>query len=243
MNNLQQNISKVFTVIDGINNMVERYVDFKDEYIDENFIEALGDINSCLKVFRQGTEVISKHKTLAFIKGLKEVEISDEQLEKLRNMTKDRKKEHYICDILSKVVFSNSVEATQLIGILTGIVLNKSEGNIYKEQICVNMLRDTFDFDIDNLILIDAYLVSEKKIWFNVENLYEMFDDCGMDIVCAMSTVQKCMASQIIAREGDPLIESDDDVQWVQRDEDEVYCFTSAGQLLRRLVRNLYKMN
>ena len=105
------------------------------------------------------------------------------------------------------------------------------------------MLRDTFDFDIDNLILIDAYLVSEKKIWFNVENLYEMFDDCGMDIVCAMSTVQKCMASQIIAREGDPLIESDDDVQWVQRDEDEVYCFTSAGQLLRRLVRNLYKMN
>lgn len=64
-----------------------------------------------------------------------------------------------------------------------------------------------------------------------------------MDMVCAMSTVQKCMANQIIAREGDPLIESDDDVQWGQRDEDEVYCFTSAGQLLRRLVRNLYEMN
>lgn len=49
-----------------------------------------------------------------------------------------------------------------------GIVLNKSEGNIYKELICVNMLKDIFDFDMDNLILIDTYLVSEEKIWFNV---------------------------------------------------------------------------
>lgn len=243
MDNLQPNISKVVRVINQVSNIVDRYIDLKDEYIDENFTETIGDISACFKIFKRGTEVISNHKTLAFIKGLKDAEINEDQLETLMNTTKDRKKAQYICDILSKVVFSNSIEAIELIGILTGMVLNNSEGNIYKELICVNMLKDTFDFDIENLIFIDAYLVSEEKIWFDTEKLYEMFDDNGIDIVCAMSTVQKCMASQIIAREGDPLIESDDIVQWEQRDDDEVYCFTPAGQLLRRLVRNLYKIN
>lgn len=229
---------------------LSKYLSLKDGLINNDYVEVFGDAFKVLKLISSTSQLISKKKLAYFLKGLSyNQEPTDVQLHKLYEYINSEQKAEFISESVIKVFNSNSKKASYLIGLLIHGLINSNVNITYKELVCANALSTFFDYDLDNIIILNKYIkyLNNKRnnVWFNFGFSLKKWcnnNDIKIDDSVAL-TVQKCVSSQILTEDIEVDLDIDEDtVGFSSVDSSVSYKFTTAGCLLLNNLKYLEKL-
>lgn len=233
MNVKKNDINDTFEIV---SNNVNKYIKFKDDFIDDDYLEILDDNIALLRGLSSVYKLVAKKRLAHFLKGLSfKNGLSDEQLKMFADYIDNENKAEFIASAIETVVKSSSKKAAFLIGLIGQEIINSNEEIDFKHLICINGLSDFFDYDIDNLIIIKKYLNTKTrgryfyptgiKNWCIKNNIY-----CDNSILL---TIEKCVSNQFVNKEYDTDIRIDeDDPSYSSAETSEDYLLSEPGEFL-----------
>ncbi len=234
--------------LEQLNSIVEKYLKIKDEFLDNNYIDAIGDISKFLKFFKSMNEIRIKRKVLSFIEGFNlENNPTEEEIDKLILYVNNEKKAEFISDTLSKILFAKSRKACMIIGAMIGYLKDNLNELPVEYIICISGLTDLFDHDIEVLKYIYKWVNNEidgqkKKnaSWFYITKEFkELAKVNNVEISSLVMTIEKLVNSQYLLKryniDFDPIF----DIDFPSADTSEGYKLTEVGTLLCRYIAKL----
>lgn len=114
--------------------------------------EVISTTSNIGRLFITGAQFASQKRFELFLKGLNNgEEISEIQLVKLKDYVSNEKRAQFICEQFDKVIRSNSVKASMMMGVILHDTVNKNEDPSLQKLITINALSQLYDEDINNL--------------------------------------------------------------------------------------------
>lgn len=229
-------------LMEKISTNVSKYVGIKNNFLDDEYIEAFSDSFALAKVMTNGYKLVSKKKLAYFLRGLNlESEPTAEQLNKLSDYIDSEEKAEFITENITKVLVSKSKNATFLLGVIVNRHINSKNELTYIELICANALSEFYDFDLENISVIKKYTDflrvnnSRYKGWFDLFNKFKKW--CAdNDISISESyklTIEKCISTQILIKDFEVYLSIDEDnPDTSSASSAPILKFTEAGELL-----------
>ncbi|WP_346893555.1 hypothetical protein [Clostridium sp. UBA871] len=233
--------NKIVTVdiLGDISNKINQYLDIKEDILENDFMEVLGDSFKVLGILRRGSMAISRKRFIAFLKGFNNNEIPIEQkLKKLSDYINSEQKAEFISDIFSKILLSRSTKACLIMGaILQKIVENKNNLS-YSELICINSLTTFFDDDIELYKYICQEIVNEKNHYTSLDQkFYNKCNNDGVDVDNMDLMIEKCISNQLLLRDYDVDLDiNEDDVSFSSAENDKYIKVSKPGMLLYKYI-------
>lgn len=226
-------------VLESINLKIESYLDVKSDFINDDYLEVLGDSVNVVKAFTSISKLIKKKRLSYFLKGLsKENEPSFEQLCKLYDYIDDEEKAEIIADAISKVISANSKLASFLIGLLMNRLINSEERIEHEYLIYLNAMSSFFDNDIHNFVLLKEYFDTENVLVNDNFDFHNGFVNWSSkngknEFGSIELTVEKAVSSQILIKYIETQLHTDEtdhrDMNVIQ---EETLSITNAGKIL-----------
>ncbi|UJL45803.1 hypothetical protein KFZ58_15655 [Virgibacillus sp. NKC19-16] len=233
-NKIQQAASNTYG---DVLNHIQKYLNVKDDVLDSEFGQLAGDASRVVSFIRKTNELIINKKFENFLKGFSmDEQPTEKQVRKLINYIDDESKAEFISDTLSKLLLSNSTKACTVLGSVVNSI--DKEGTLsYEKLICVNALTSLYDFDIDNLLIINRFLESKPryKRHFGLGVLHSYCKKNNLNKDNLYLTVDKAVNNQLFNRSFETNIDvgnvdvENEQVDIDNGDIDEYYIINSIG--------------
>lgn len=229
-------------IITNFNSKVTQYLDVKELITENDYLEVLGDSVSFIRGISSAYRLVSQKRLAHFLKGLTiDNAPTEEQLIKMTEYINSEEKAEFISDNIAKVLMSNSKKSALILGVLVNRLINSKLDLTHRELVCANALMSFFDFDIDNILVIEQYfnfMIEKRPSKSKSFNFYRQFKDWATANNISTGngfflTVEKCVTTQILSVEYDVELDIDeDDVSNTTAEQTTEYRFSSAGELL-----------
>lgn len=241
------------TILQGLeklNSSIGKYLEIKDDILDNDYIEVIGDISKTVKFFKSINEIRVKRQFLSFIKGFNpNNNPTEEEINKLISYVNNESKAQFISDTLSKILFAKSRKGCTIIGAMIGYLKDNLNELPVEYIICVSGLTDLFDHDIENLKYIYKWVNNEiegqKKRrkntgWFYITKEFkELAKANNVEINSLVMTVEKLVNLQYLLKEYEVDFGVELDVESPSADTYESYKLTEVGNLLCQYIVKL----
>ncbi|WP_166626386.1 hypothetical protein [Jeotgalicoccus sp. S0W5] len=142
---------------DKLSDAMKNVADQLTQYINLDYplvevTEVISTTSNIGRLFITGAQFASQKRFELFLKGLNNgEEISEIQLVKLKDYVSNEKRAQFICEQFDKVIRSNSVKASMMMGVILHDTVNKNEDPSLQKLITINALSQLYDEDINNL--------------------------------------------------------------------------------------------
>lgn len=240
-------------IIENINGKISNYLDIKGDFLDDNYLEVLGDGLSIVRAFSSISNLIMKKRLAYFLKGLSlEDEPSFEQLCRLYDYIDDEKKAEIIADAINKVMSSNSKLSAFLLGLLINRLINSELIITHTQLIYINAMGEFFDSDIKNFMMLSEYIKKNGNQSYDEFVLNgDYYDDFNkwistqenIDKESIELSIEKGISSQIFTKRVESHLFTDTaNYRDMQVDQLEKVEITSAGKLLFENLKYLNDM-
>lgn len=143
---------------------IETYMQIKNDILENDYVQLLGDSSKMLGFLRSSSELILRKKFESFLKGFSLDEQPNEaQLQRLIKYIDDENKAEFIADTFSKILLSKSSRACLIMGSILNSIVENSEDLTHAHLVSINALMNFYDMDIENYKLL-LFLLKNKKI-------------------------------------------------------------------------------
>ena len=208
-----------------------------------SLLDIAGDVSGALKILKKGAELFKQVKLNYFYNGLTENDIDG--LKKLYAYIDDNQKAEFVSNVFDKVINSNSKFACYLMGVyLTNMTKGRERFVTQEDMVVIIALSVLNDFDIVNFKDIMENCLSCTKQTIDVRKIYEVAKKNGKESAYFYFTLQSCVNTQIISKEG--VVDAsfdEDDVSLSSVDYGEAYCINSITQKFYQLVTHINIIN
>lgn len=226
-----------------LNSSIEEYLEIKDEILDNDYLEVIGDISKTVKFLKSVNEMKIKRQLLSFIKGFNPSNNpTEEEINKLIKYVNNESKAQFISDILSNILFAKSRKSCMIIGSMIGYLKDNLNELPVEYIICVSGLTDLFDHDIENIKYIYKWVNNEiegqkkrnkKTGWFYITKKFkELAKANDVEINSLLMTVEKFVSLQYLQKVYEIDFGVELDVESPNADTYESYKLTEVGNLL-----------
>lgn len=231
-------------LIKAFDHAVDVYSEYKDDFIDEDFLEALNDSLSFLRGLSAAGKLIARKRFNSFLKGFSHNNNAGDDLEKLYGYMDSEFKSEMLTLSVQKAIQSNSKKAAFIIGVVTHSRVDQNGDYNYQDLTLIKALEDFFDYDIDNLISFIMHLdsVGIDSLSLNTSTHSDWLKKLDVETrKSTFITIQKCISNQIIFSETKMQnlsydIQKNPQINTLK----EKISFTSAGKRLIEIIKPLY---
>ncbi|MDK0795934.1 hypothetical protein [Clostridium perfringens] len=234
------------TILQGLeklNSSIGEYLEIRDDILDNDYIEVIGDISKTINFFKKINEMKAKRQLLSFIKGFNpNNNPTEEEINKLIKYVNSEKKAQFISDTLSNILFAKSRKGCMIIGSMLGYLKDNLNELPVEYIICVSGLTDLFDHDIENIKYIYRWANNEiegqKKRnkntgWFYITKKFKDLAKANdVEISSLLISIEKLVSLQYLQKEYEVDFGGELDVESPSADTYESYKLTESGILL-----------
>ncbi|MFT0804110.1 hypothetical protein VSK91_22330 [Bacillus swezeyi] len=213
---------------------MESYMQIKNDFLDNEFVQLLGDSSKLVGFLRSSSELIVRKKFEAFLKGFSLDEAPTEaQLERLIKYIDDETKAEFIADTFSKILLSKSSKACLIMGSILNNVVEDSEDLTHAHLISINALMNFYDMDIENFKqIISMFDTSKNKGSMKFIHILKEIEERELNKNSLLITLEKSTSHQLLFKEMKVKVEVDPDADWADAETNEYFSLTSSGDLL-----------
>jgi hypothetical protein len=238
-------IEKAKNMLDTISDKLKKYIDIKEDILDNEYVQVLGDVSKVVGLLRNASSLIAQKRFEAFLKGFKPDDVpTEEQLAKLRDYIDNEQKAQFISDTLSKILLSKSTKSCTILGMIMYEVIENKQNISHDYLVCIDALMNLFDKDIDNIKFIYQHLDTTKygRFYRFGKPFTEACNSAGIDKNSMELTLDKAINYQVIKRtyEIDLNLDIDDDTPSSSdgsAENDEYIHKSNPGKLLYRFIK------
>lgn len=216
---------------------METYMQIKNDILDNDFVQLLGDSSKIIGFLRGSSELILRKKFESFLKGFSLNEKPTEaQLERLIKYIDDETKAEFIADTFSKILLSKSSKACVIMGSILNNVVEDCEDLTHAHLISINALMNFYDMDIENYKLILSLFKKQnntmEKGQINLYHINKEIKEKKLNRTSVLITLEKSVSHQLLFREMKVEIDVDPDADFADAETKEYFSLTSSGALL-----------
>ena len=201
------------------------------------------------RLFITGAQFASQKRFEFFMKGLGNGEdVSEEQLNKLKEYVKNEKRAQFICDYLDKVIRSNSIQSSMMMGIFLYETIDKDKDPSIQKLMVINALSQLYDADIDNLDYIFKELfsnfgnkISIKEEDYSQQMWVKYFKKTNSRLSGIEYTIEKAMNLQLLKEDTDTFNAKMYKIFNTSLTPEYILKMTSPGNQVRKLIENIKK--
>lgn len=243
---MSNELEKAKDMLDTISDKLKGYLDVRDNVLDNEYVQVLGDVSKVVGLLRTASTFIAQKRFESFLKGFKPDEVpTEEQLAKLRDYIDSEEKAQFISDTLSKILLSKSTDSCTILGMIMHEVIENKQDLSHDYLVCIDSLMNLFDKDIENIRFVYEFFDTTKKGFFATSrNFREACKNNGIDKSSMLLTLEKAVNLQIIRRTFEIDLDLDIDVESPlsssgQANNEEYYSKSSPGKLLYRFIKTV----
>ncbi|MCA1200853.1 hypothetical protein [Priestia flexa] len=233
-------IEKTKNTLDTISEKLKGYLDVRDNILDSEYVQVLGDVSKVVGLLRNASSLIAQKRFEAFLKGFKPDGIpTEEQLARLRDYINNEEKAQFISDTLSKILLSKSTKSCTILGIIMYEVIENKQNISHDYLVCIDALMNLFDKDIENIKFIYEFLdTTEFGRFYSLGRQFRnAYKSVNIDKSSMELTLEKAVNYQLLKRtyeiEVDLDIDDDSPSSSSGRAEnEELYHKSNPGKLL-----------
>lgn len=244
---MSNELEKAKDMLDTISDKLKSYLDVRDNVLDNEYVQVLGDASKIVGLLRTANTFIAQKRFEAFLKGFKPNEIAtEEQLAKLRDYIDNEEKAQFISDTLSKILLSKSTTCCTILGMIMYDVIENKQDLSHDYLVCIDALMNFFDKDIENIKFVYKFFDTTKNGRFFATNT-KFRKECknnNIDKSSMQLTIDKAINHQIINRTYEVDVNLDIDIESPhfssgEADNEEYYSKSSPGKLLYRFIKTV----
>lgn len=231
-------------IVDMLDDKLSLYLDVKESFADNDFIELFGDSIKIFGFLRKASKLVSQKRFDAFLKGFQDKELpSEEQIERLVKYIDNEQKAEFIADTMQKILLSKSSKSCLIMGMIVKDLLNNKAELTLEDLVSIDALTNFFDYDITNFYRI----CNNKKgrSYFYIDSQFR--NDCitnGLSCPSVLLTLEKAVAFQLISKEIEVELNIySDDVDLSDIENDTKYSLTSPGKKMFGYISLIFKAN
>jgi len=238
-------IDKAENMLDTISEKLKGYLDVRDNILDNEYVQVLGDASKVVGLLRNASALISQKRFEAFLKGFKPDGVpTEEQLAKLRDYIDNEEKAQFISDTLSKILLSKSTKSCTILGMIMYEVIENKQDISHDYLVCIDALMSLFDHDIVNIKFVYEYFdTTQYGRFYPLDRKFrEACQLANMDKNSLELTFEKAINYQLLKRtyEIDVNLDIDDDSPSSSSgsaENEELYHRSSPGKLLFNFIK------
>ena len=177
-------------------NICEGYSQIKENILNEDIVEWLGDINKGVKIFNIFRSKYSIYKFDRFLKGFNYNNCNDNDVSRLIEYLKSDEKVEFVASTFDKILSSNSKKSCYIMGMLFSEIVekNKSENITKSDLMIINALSLMNDCDIESFVYLYSSIEESNKEYIitdemkiDYKNKYNISD---LDLKLSLNTMQ-----------------------------------------------------
>ncbi|MEC1437406.1 hypothetical protein P9D57_01300 [Bacillus sonorensis] len=227
---------------------IETYMQVKDDVLDNDFVQLLGDSSKIVRFLRGSSELILRKKFESFLKGFSLNEKPTEaQLERLIKYIDDEAKAEFIADTFSKILLSKSSKACLIMGSILNSVVEDSEDLTHAHLISINALMNFYDMDIKNYKFILSLFKEQNNAMdkgklknLSLSHILKEIKENKLDKTSVVITLEKSVSHQLLFRDMKVEVDVDPDADFTDTETIEYFSLTSSGILLESYLDRCY---
>ncbi|MEY9867828.1 hypothetical protein ABIE66_003207 [Peribacillus sp. B2I2] len=244
---MENEIEQAKNMLDTISGKLKGYLDARDNILDNEYVQVLGDVSKVVGLLRNASTLIAQKRFEAFLKGFKPNDIPTEtQLAKLRDYIDNEEKAQFISDTLSKILLSKSTKSCTILGMIMYEVIENKQNISLDYLVCIDALMNLFDKDIDNIKFLYEFFDTTKtgKFFASSKAYKEACKNRDIDTNSMELTLEKAVYHQVVRRTYEIDLDLDIDVENPsfsdgQAENDEYYSKSSPGKLLYSFIKKV----
>lgn len=210
---------------------IETYIQVKNEFLENDFVQLLGDSSKMVGFLRSASELVLRKKFESFLKGFcLDEQPNEDQLERLIKYIDDETKAEFIADTFSKILLSKSSRACVIMGSILNNIVENSEDLTHAHLISINALMNFYDMDIENYKLL--LFLFEKQNNTSFFDITKAIKEKNFDRTSVIITLEKSVSNQLIFREMKVELDVDSDADIADAETKEYFSLTTSGELL-----------
>ncbi|MEC1488894.1 hypothetical protein [Bacillus subtilis] len=210
---------------------IETYMQIKNDILENDYVQLLGDSSKMLGFLRSSSELILRKKFESFLKGFSLDEQPNEaQLQRLIKYIDDETKAEFIADTFSKILLSKSSRACLIMGSILNSIVENSEDLTHAHLVSINALMNFYDMDIENYKLL--LFLFEKQKNMSLHHITNAIKDKNLDRTSVIITLEKSVSHQLLFREMKVELDVDPDADFADAETKEHFSLTTSGELL-----------
>ena len=132
--------------------------------MENDYVELVGDSSRIVGVLRKASELVSRNRFEAFLKGFRDIDNpTEEQLAKLIKYIDNEQKAEFIADTFQKILLAKSSKSCLIMGTIMQDIIESKDELTLEDLVCLDSLTNFFDFDIVHFRYICDYALEEKN--------------------------------------------------------------------------------
>lgn len=212
-----ENILQVSKLLgDGVNNYSDMKDLFKEEVLENDVVELLGDCSKVVKFLTKTKKIVDIGMFTTFLKGFCiGDETEEEKLKKLKEYINDEDKAMFISKTLNKILNAKSKHTVFILGYMINTLIENEKKLNPKYVILADALTHMFDHDIENIRFLGDYfnykIYDERKkkgksnkrqkryIYIN-KKFKDILKENNFDDEIVYLTIEKCCSFQLMRK-------------------------------------------
>lgn len=212
-----ENISQVSNLLEeGLDNYSDIRGLFKEEVLENDVVELLGDCSKVVKCLSQTKKIVDIGMFSVFLKGFyigDETEKEKKKLKKLKEYVNDEDKAMFISKTLNKILDAKSKHAVFILGYMINTLIENEKRLNPKYVILADALTHMFNHDIEIIRFLGDYCnfkihdnrkgkskkSKKRDVYFNKE-FKNLLKENDYDDEIVYLTLEKCSSYQLMIK-------------------------------------------